>query len=106
MKAEDLGYDPCDQNSFPYQADDPPFGPHRLTLEDVTPERAAHLDAIYEVAMTIDYDDDGPSNYRMLDMALRLFNALVHDEQNAYADIAFPDLFGACCRQAQIWERG
>jgi hypothetical protein len=99
-----LGYDPTDQSSFPYQADDPPFGTHRLHLEDLTLEVAPDLDIMETIHEMTQYDDDGDSNYRMLDMALRLFHNLAAD--SAYEGIAHPELFAACCYQALIWERG
>jgi len=100
----DLGYDPCDRNSFPYQADDPPFGPHRLVLSEITIDRAPDLDAIQTLADMLDYDDDGPPNYRMLDMALRTFLNIANDP--AYEGIDLPTIFAACSYQAMVWERG
>jgi hypothetical protein len=98
-----LGYDPCDQNSFPYQADDPPFGPHRLVIED--PARAAQVDYLEPLhTLSCTYGDDGPSEYRTLDMALRCFAAVIKD--SAFAEIPYPDLFAACLDQALVWERG
>jgi hypothetical protein len=99
-----IGYDPTDRHSFPYQAQDPPFDATSLGLPDVSPEKAAELDPMETIDTMIGYDNDGPSNYRMLDMALRTFYKLCND--SAYYDIAFPDLFAACCEQAMIWENG
>ena len=104
-RAEKLGYDPSDPSSFPYQADDPPFNTHRLVLED--PERAARVDpmeTLWSLACT--YGDDGPSEYRTLDMACRLFAALVKDTDNPYDGIPMADLFAAALDQALVWERG
>lgn len=97
-----LGYDPSDLHSFPYQANDPPFDATSLVLEDL--ERAAELDVMETIADFSNYDNDGPGEYRTLDMALRLFTKLAGD--SAFTDIPYPDLFAAALDQAMTWERG
>lgn len=99
-----LGYDPCDLYSFPYQEQDPPFDATSLQLEDL--ERAACTDPLEAITTLLSYDDDGPSTYRTLDMALRLFVKLVGSHDNAFDGVAFPDIFGAALDQALIWEHG
>lgn len=99
-----LGYDPCDRHSFPYQQSDPPFDATSLTFDAVVLDQAPDLDAMEVITEMLNYDDDDLTNFRQLDMALRLFYKISGD--SAYNDIAFPDLFGACCLQAMIWERG
>ena len=98
----DLGYDQTDLFSFPYQANDPPFDASRLVIEDL--DRAAQVDVMEVLAAFSMYDDDGPAEYRTLDMALRLFAKCV--STHTFEGIAFPDIFGACLDQAMIWERG
>lgn len=94
-----LGYDPCDQDSFPYQADDPPFDRRRLRFEDVDPR---FVDPLFDP--TTEADD-----YRPVDMALKLFakitQGLLHPAYE-YRDIPLPQLFAACLTQARIWEDG
>jgi len=99
-----LGYDPCDRYSFPYQEQDPPFDATSLVLDQSSLDRAPDLDVMEVLHTLTGYDDDGPSNYRMLDMALRLFYKLSDDA--TYEGISFPDLFAACCDTAMIWENG
>lgn len=101
----ELGYDPSDRHSFPYQHDDPPFDATSLEFDPVVLDRAPDLDVMEILSdLTAKYDDDGPSEYRQLDMALRLFYKKSND--SAFDDIPFPDLFAACLHQAEIWERG
>lgn len=107
MHDSDLGYDPTDRHSFPYQRQDPPFDATSLRLEPISIDRAPMLDTIETIAELLNLEvEETPvaSTYRMLDMALRLFYKISGD--TAYNDIAFPDLFAACCDTAMIWERG
>lgn len=101
----ELGYDPSDRHSFPYQANDPPFDATFLEFDPLVMDRAPDLDAMEVIAdFASSYDDYGPGEYRMLDMALRLFHKKSGD--HAFDDIPFPDLFAACLDQAMVWERG
>ena len=105
MNHDQLGYDPRDQNSFPYQADDPPFNWARLRFADVTP--TGEHDLFELLAELNTYDDDGPSEYRTVDMALRLFTkAILGFTDHTLTGISYPDLFAACLKQALIWENG
>lgn len=101
-----LGYDPFDWESYPYQLSDPPFDGSCLVLEPHTLDVAPELDPFEEIATLIDPDDNGPSAYRTLDMALRLFNRLINDPHGHFTELPMPDLFAAALHQALIWERG
>ena len=106
-----LGYDPSDYESWPYGF----IGPYNdLHLEPLTMERAPELDCMELLAeyITVRYDDDGPSEARMLDMALRLFLHVATDRSNRQAldprvnGLSHTDIFAACLDTAIIWERG
>lgn len=105
-----LGYDPSDYDSWPYGFD----GPDDLQFEPLTLERAPELDPMELLAeyITHRYDDDGPSEQRMLDMALRLFLHIVTDPTyNGAFDpringLSHAAIFAAALDTAIIWERG
>lgn len=103
-KSNDLGYDPTDRNSFPYQKQDPPFGYNDLWFADTTIDNAADLDLDDFLVELTGSNFDGARGYRTIDMALRLFHKAAADP--ACNDLAFPDLFAACLDQAFIWECG
>lgn len=94
-----LGYDPFDWNSYPYG-----MSLDSLVLEPSTLDVAPELDPIETISNFLNYDNDGPGEYRMLDMACRLFAKLTHEA--AYHDLPAADIFAACCHTAGIWERG
>lgn len=109
INSDGLGYDPSDLNSFPYQANDPPFDATSLVIEDI--ELAAELNVFEVIAdfccPALEANRPfGAADYRTLDMALRLFTKLASDSGNAFESIAYPDLFGAALDQAITWERG
>jgi len=108
-----LGYDPCDQNSFPYQADDPPFSAERLRLEPSTLESidTLDLDAFMEAWLNhattaINPERAEVGKYLIMDMALRLFRAMTNDPDNAYEGIDYPSLFAAAMDTSNIWYFG
>lgn len=103
----ELNYDPCDQASFPYQADDPPFDASRLVLEPSSLESAPTLDIFAYLTELVGpniQSNDPTTPYRCLDMGLRLFKKLTED--SAFNDIAYPDLLAAAMDTAFIWEFG
>lgn len=103
-------YDPTDQTSFPYQKQDPPFSAADLIPDEVSLEAAMNgtLQPLNEffVFLTNDSWMDGANGYAVMDMALRLFKAMVTDPQNAYADIAYPDLFAVAIDTSILWAVG
>lgn len=102
-----LNYDPCDQTSFPYQADDPPFNADRLVLDPSSLESAPTLDIfayLTELVGSAFQRNDPTTPYRSLDMGLRLFVKLTQD--SAFEGIAYPDLLAAALDTAFIWEFG
>lgn len=103
--ANELGYDPTDQTSFPYQKNDPPFSANDLALDPSSIDEAPDLDLNYFFTrLTMEPYFNGAPGYRTMDMALRLFHKVAGDP--AYADISFCDLFAACLDTAFIWEVG
>jgi hypothetical protein len=102
------GYDPCDYASWPYSWD----GPDDMQFEPLTLERAADLDLFELIAEVNRYDDDGPSEHRTFDMALRFFLHITNDPTYNGAfdprrcDLSHSDIFAACLDTALIWERG
>ena len=111
-----LGFDPHDPDSYPYQVtffeDQEPFGWKTMEPESVTLGRAPDLDIMELLAEFSSWDDDGPSEYRTLEMALRLFRKCCTEGEfrNAfnpqYCGISHADIFAACLDTAMIWERG
>lgn len=102
-----LGYDPCDQTSFPYQADDPPFNYDSLMLDPISLEAAPELQVmeyLTEIVGPNFQSRDPNSAYRTLDMALRLFVKLTKD--SAFEGIDYPSLLAASLDTAFIWELG
>jgi len=102
-----LGYDPNDQSSFPYQADDPPFNADRLVLDPYSLESAPDLDIFSYLSQLVNPEfqrHDATTPYRTLDMGLRLFVQLTKDP--AFNEIAYPDLLAAALDTAFIWEFG
>lgn len=103
--SSDLGYDPCDRYSFPYQQGERPFDATSLEFDEGVIEGAPDLILnTFLTTLVTDSYFDGPNGYRTMDMALRLFYKKSSD--SAYNDIAFPDLFAACLDQAFTWELG
>lgn len=105
-----LGFDPTDYSSWPYGFS----GAHEnLQLEGLSLERAPELDFFELLAEVNKYDDDGPSEQRTMEMALRLFLHLVTCREcfNGAFDprvngLAHTDIFAAALDTALIWERG
>lgn len=105
-----LGFDPTDYNSWPYGF----IGPHSdLQLEGKTIDQAAECDAFELIAEVTRYDDDGPSERRTFEMALRLFLHLSTCQEcfNGAFDprisgLAHTDIFATALDTALIWERG
>ena len=104
------GYDPTDQTSFPYQANDPPFSAADLVPDPVSLEAAMNgtLQGLNEflVFLTNDAWMDGANGYAVWDMALRLFRAMTNDPQNAYEGIAYPDLLAVAIDTSILWAVG
>jgi hypothetical protein len=109
-----LNYDPCDQNSVPYQADDPPFNADRLKLEPGTLDSidTLDLDAFIEAWLKsggnhkIMPNHHEEMKFTVMDMALRLFRAMTNDPDNAYEGIDYPTLFAAALDTSNIWMYG
>jgi len=103
-----LGFDPCDYDSWPYGFD----GPDDMQFEPLSLERAPDLDLFELVAEVNRYDDDGPSERRTLEMALRFFLHITNDPTyNGAFDprvngLSHGDIFAVCLDTALIWERG
>ena len=106
MNHDALGYNPRDQHSFPYQADDPPFNWNRLRFEDVSPTGEHDIEDLLVELVTQDMAPEG-GPYRTIDMALRLFTkAILGFTDHTLTWIPYPDIFAACLKQALIWENG
>lgn len=102
-----VGYDPSDQTRFPYQKQDPPFSDADLVFDHVVIDDAPNLELHnFVFALYCKGRSNHASQYRTVDMALRLFVKSINRDDHAYADIAYADLFTACLDQASIWEDG
>lgn len=102
-----MGFDPCDYDSWPYGFD----GPEDLMFDPLTEDDLPSHDAFELLAELNTYDDDGPSERRTLEMALRFFLHLASESPNRAFDprvcgLAHTDIFAACLHTALIWERG
>jgi hypothetical protein len=105
MMNKEIGYNPYDRTSFPYQHDDPPFSQQSLKLSLRTQFKMAEgigiVDQLEEMKVACQANPN--SGYRMLDMALRLFTKLEAESHEGKTTI---DLFVSAIEQAFEWELG